>query len=254
MFSQVLNRKASFIASLAAVAVVGTGAIAPASQAATISLVPQQEGEVDLDNLACLTATCFTLDDSIFSSVTSEIDSSTQTRSYLFVDAKGTKNTYNDLVNGGTFTFGIKDLGTTEPEKQFWFRPVAVNPNGTLIEKGQLEVGTFTFEFAKVLSSLNLSFFDTEKENGTSFEVFYADNTSQVVTVAKGPDSNIQDFAFNNVSKIRLNLGERSGATGDGVTFQGTASVPEPGMVLGATVAAIAGIAGRRRQQAAPKA
>ena len=84
--------------------------------------------------------------------------------------------------------------------------------------------------------------------------MFYADNTSQVVTVAKGPDSNIQDFAFNNVSKIRLNLGERSGATGDGVTFQGTASVPEPGMVLGATVAAIAGIAGRRRQQAAPKA
>jgi hypothetical protein len=244
MFSDVLKCKLGLAS--AAASIMGGIVLAPAAQA--INLVPQQEGEVQLSNLDCLSGSCMTLDNSIFKSVISEKDSSTGGYSYLFVDRKGTENIYPDTVNGGTFVFNSVDLGTTEPENQYWFRPVATNKDGQLIEKSELEVGTFTFEFTKKLSELTLSFFDTEKKNGTSFTVFRDDQTSETFTVAKGPNSNIQTFTVQNVQKITLNLGERHGRTGDGVNFQATAaSVPEPSMALGAIATVIGGGLLRKR-------
>lgn len=252
MFSKVPKFNAGWVG-LAAISVLGLGLSAVPVQA--VNLVPQQEGEVQLDNLGCLTGTCLELDDSIFKSVVSEKDSSTGTYSYLFVDKKGTSNVYNDTINGGTFTFKSVDLGTTEPEGQYWFRPVAVNEYGQLLENGELEVGTFTFEFVNKLSELTLSFFDTEKGRGTtSFKVFYENGASEAFTVAKGPNSNIQTFTVNDIQKITLNLGERYGRTGDGVNFQGTASIPEPSMVLGAIAAMCGGGLLRKRPQSGTEA
>jgi hypothetical protein len=247
MFSRFLFPK-SVTLGLAATALIGVVAHPQSAQA--VNLVPQQEGEIKLTNLDCLTGQCIELDGSIFASIVSEKDSSTGTYSYLFVDQKGTENTYYDLKNNSQFTFGSVDLGTTEPEGQFWFRPVAVNQDGTLMENGELEVGTFTFQFAKTLSELNLSFFDTEKRGGTSFKVFYADGSDQSILVSKGPNSNLQTFSFSDVDKITLNLGERYGRTGDGVNFQGTATVPEPSVTLGAIAAMVGGgILSQRRSQ-----
>lgn len=262
MFSNFLHHQAGLMATCSTIAVVGVGIISPSAHA--INLVPQQEIEIQLykedggllTQMDCLTGVgnCLELDPSIFKSVISEVDKSTGTRSYLFVDSKGTENEYDDTVNGGKFTFGSVDLGTTEPEGQYWFRPVAVNSDGSLIEGGELEVGTFTFEFAKTLSELTLSFFDTETQPGTSFEVFYANATSEIITVDKASNSNIQEFTLSDVEKITLNLGEHYGRTGDGVNFQGTASVPEPSVALGAIAAVIGGGLLRRGRQAATEA
>lgn len=248
MFSKILNRKGSLAASVMTASVLSVGVLAPSAHA--ISLVPSAEGEIDLSNLDCLTTSCFQLDSSFFSSVVSEIDSSTGTRSYLFVDQKGTSNTYNDTVNGGMFTFGATDKGTTETPDYHWFRPVAVNPDGSLIEDGELEVGTFTFEFTRTLSELTLSFFDTEFKGGTSYSV----NGGEAVTVARGPNQNIQEVKLTNVDKITLNLGQRHGRTGDGVNIQGTASVPEPSLVLGAIAATVGGAVLRKRNKAVSEA
>jgi hypothetical protein len=235
-----------------AIALLGIGISAPAASA--INLVPQQEGEIQLTGMTCLTGAgnCIELDPSIFDSVVSEIDSSTGTKSYLFVDAKGTSNVYNDTVNDVTFNFGATDLGTTEPADQFWFRPVAVNADGSLMEGGELEVGTFTFDFAKTLSELTLSFFDTEKANGTSFTVYSAGRAPEEFVVEAGPNSNIREFTLSEVEKLTLNLGERYGRTGDGVNFQAV-TVPEPSMVVGAIAALIGGGVLRQSRQTASK-
>ncbi|MDB9526682.1 LEVG family PEP-CTERM protein [Oscillatoria sp. CS-180] len=249
IFSKVLHSKTGLAASLVTASVLGMTVLAPSAQA--FNLVPSAEGEIKTKDLGCLTGNdCFELDSNIFSSVTSEIDDSTGTRSYLFVDRKGTQNTYNDTVNGGTFTFGAVDSGTTESTEHYWFRPVAVNPDGSLIEGGELEVGTFTFEFTRMLSELNLSFFDTERSGTTSYSI----NGGDFVTIASGPDANIQDVALTDVKTITLNLGERFGRTGDGVNFNGTASVPEPSLVLGALAATAGGAVFRKRRQAQSEA
>lgn len=248
MFSKILNRKRSLAASFMTASVLSVGVLAPPAHA--INLVPSTEGEIDLNNLDCLTTSCFQVDSTFFSKIISEVDSSTGTRSYLFVDQKGTSNTYNDTVNGGMFTFGSADAGTTETTDYHWFRPVAVNPDGSLIEGGELEVGTFTFEFTRTLSELTLSFFDTEAKGGTSYSV----NGGDAVTIASGANQNIQEISLTNVDKITLNLGQRYGRTGDGVNIRGTASVPEPSLILGAIAATAGGAVLRKRGKTASEA
>lgn len=249
MFSHPLTFGTGQLIVGSAIALLGIATSAPVATA--VNLVPQQEGEIQLNGMTCLTGAgnCIELDDSIFDSVFSEVDDSTGTKSYLFVDAKGTENEYEDTINGGTFSFGRIDLGTTEPEDQFWFRPVAVNPDGSLVEDGELEVGTFTFDFAKTLPELTLSFFDTEKANTTSFIVQSAGQAPQEIFVEAGENENIRDFTLSEVERLTLNLGERHGRTGDGVNFQ-IATVPEPGMIVGAIAAFVGGGLLRRRQTA----
>ena len=250
MFSMILNHKVVATASLSAIAALAGGLFAPSAQA--INLVPQQEGEVKT-SLGCLTDDCFELDSELFYSVESHEVEALGTASYLFVDQKGTTNNYE--TKGGThFSFGSTDLGTTEPLYEHWFRPVAVDSDKNPIEGGELEVGSFTFTFKNVLSELNLSFFDTEDE-GTSFDVYYADGSSYGETVVlAGKNKNIQDFTLYGVKKIKLNLGNADSSkfrhTGDGVNFQGTATVPEPSMMLGAIAAIVGGGMLRQRRQA----
>ncbi|MEO1294335.1 MAG: LEVG family PEP-CTERM protein [Cyanobacteria bacterium J06636_16] len=216
------------------------------SVAQAFDLVPRQEGEVALSNKACLTSDCFSLSP-LIESVESLVDSSTGTRSSLFVDTQDTANDY------GVLKFSTRDVGTSSSEG-YWFRPVAFNEHGTAIEGGRLEVGTFRFTFAEVLETLTVSWFDAEKRGGTSYiaEIMTTHGiASDSDDVPNGRNGNTFTRQFNSVQSITLNLGGRQGGTGDGVSFQiSTERVPEPSLLMGAAVAAVMGGVARHKQKA----
>ncbi len=238
-------------------AIAGAGALSflviGAGPAQAISLVPQQEGEVNVGFTSALGGGDYLNLGPLFSSVESLVDPSTGTQSRLFVDRAGTNNTY------GGIRFLAKDIGTSEGSGDFWFRPVAMAANGInpLVENGQLEVGLFKFNFATVIQELNISWFDTEflnasKGQGTSYTVEYADGSTASEFISAGANNNLQSTTLNNVSSITLNLGERRGSTGDGVNFQmdgvpAPADVPEPSILLGLGALVAAGVVQRRR-------
>ncbi|NEQ43222.1 MAG: PEP-CTERM sorting domain-containing protein [Leptolyngbya sp. SIOISBB] len=240
-------KKVSCITPILAASAIGLGAIAPEAQAT--SLVPQQEGEVNVGLGTCLGSGCSYLTlDSIIQSVESLEDSSTGTKSRLFVDQAGTDNTY------GGIQFLSTDIGTSDGSGDFWFRPVAMDQHGTtpLVENGQLEVGTFEFTFSQVLGDLTVNWFDTERSGGTSYTAFDAQgDTIATGTIAAGSNGNVQETTLTNVKSIILNLGERKGRTGDGVNFQldSTVAVPEPGLMMGLGAFALAGGFGLRKRQ-----
>lgn len=231
------------VGAAASIGFIAAGMVAPSAFA--VSLVPQAEGEVNVGFESCLGDGCSYLDvDPLISSIESLTDDSTGTRSRLFVDAAGTDNTY------GGVQFLAKDIGTSEGSGDFWFRPVAMAEDGvnTLLENGQLEVGTFKFNFSRVITELNINWFDTERQGGTNYTVFDGDGLEIASgTVAAGANNNIFSSTFTNVGAIQLDLGERYGRTGDGVNFQ--VDVPEPGIILGLGAMVLAGTAGLRRKQ-----
>ncbi len=237
------------IAASIAVSAVATGLLAPAASA--FSFVPQQEGEVNVGFSNCLGTGCSYVSlNPMISSVTSQVDSSTGTRSRLFVDRAGTANTY------GGVQFLSTDLGTSDSAGAYWFRPVSMKSNGIdpKLEQGQLEVGTFRFDFASTLEYLSVRWFDVEYlqgNKGTGYTVGLSDGSTLSGMLAAGLNNNIQSQTFNHVSWIELNLGERANRTGDGVNFQAEGepeSVPEPGITLGLGALAIAGLT-RLRQR-----
>jgi hypothetical protein len=221
-----------------------------ASSASAFSLVPQQEGEVNVGLSDCLGTGCSYVPlNPVISSVESKVDSSTGTRSRLFVDRTGTANAYAGVQ------FLATDIGTADETGAYWFRPVSMQANGVdpKLEKGQLEVGTFRFNFASTLEYLNVRWFDVEYlrgNKGTGYTIGLSDGSTLTGMLATGPNKNIQSQTFNQVNWIELNLGERAGHTGDGVNFQAEGepeSVPEPGLTLGLGVLAIAGLTRLRK-------
>jgi len=222
-----------------------------ASPASAFSLVPQQEGEVNVGLGNCLGSGCSYLSlDPLLGSVDSLVDSSTGTRSRLFVDKFGTANTY------GGVQFLSKDIGTADETGDYWFRPVAMKSNGVdpKLEQGQLEVGTFRFNFASTLDLLNVRWFDVEYlkgDRGTSYTIGFSNGTTSSGMLLAGLQSNIQSQSFNNVSWIELNLGEKYARTGDGVNVQlegEPESVPEPGLVFGLGSMAVIGLLSRAKK------
>lgn len=242
-------RHTGAIASLVAAATVATGFMAPSASA--ISLVPQEEGEVDVGLGACLSPSSETGDPceylalpSSIASIESLVDDSTETKSRLFVDKSGTPNTY------GAVQFAPFDAGT--PQGEFWFRPAAMMADGVtpLLESGQLEVGTFKVNFAETLDSLTVRWFDTEYDGDTSFVVDGVFGSVSGVVPA-GPDMNIYEQTFTNVNMLTLDLGERGGffGTGDGVDFQlEKEGIPEPASTLGLGALALMGALGLRKR------
>lgn len=225
----------------------GTSSLLVGTQAQAISLVPQAEGQVNVGS-GCLT-TCLSLNP-LITSIQSLVDTTTGTRSLLFVDNLLTANTY------GAIQLQAGDVGTTPTG--YWFRPVEVQANGSHEENGQLEVGTFRFNFSKVIDSLKIAYFDTETRNTTGVfgGVLATDGTLSlgINPVPPGPNSNIQYQTWNNVSFITLKLGKDTQyGTGDGVDFQMSASVPEPtSMASFALVGIAGGLALRKRRTSAP--
>lgn len=244
-----LIARAGFAAPVLAASMIMTGSMTATAQA--FDLVPQQEGEIALDNKSCITGSCIELNP-IVKSVESLIDSSTGTQSSLFVDKYDTANNY------GAFGFRAKDVGTADTDGAYWFRPVAFNQDGSAIEGGELEVGTFKFTFARVLETLTVNWFDTEKKKGTSYIAEVETTNGSFLDrgfIPKGKDGNIFTKEFSNVKSITLDLGQRHRnprRTGDGVNFQVDAEpVPEPSVLLGVAAAAVAGGIARRKQQKA---
>ncbi|MFP4119784.1 MAG: LEVG family PEP-CTERM protein [Coleofasciculus sp.] len=241
-------RHTGTIASLVAAATVATGFMAPSASA--LSLVPQEEGEVDVGLGACLSPSSQTGDpctyltlSPLIGSIESLVDDSTGTKSRLFVDKSGTLNTY------GAVQFLPSDGGT--PQEGYWFRPAAMMADGVtpLKENGQLEVGTFKFNFDETLETLTVRWFDTELEGGTSFIVDgIFDSVSGVVPA--GPDMNIYEQTFTNVSMLTLDLGENTEpGTGDGVDFQlEKEGIPEPATTLGLGALGLMGALGLRKR------
>ncbi|MEC4803011.1 MAG: LEVG family PEP-CTERM protein [Jaaginema sp. PMC 1079.18] len=197
------------------------GAIAPSAFA--ISFVPQEEGEIDV-GLGCLN-TCITLDP-IIENIVSLTDSTTGSKSRLFVDNFSTNNDYGN----GLVKFFTTDAGTNH--QGFWFRPSEVTE-----ENGQLEVGTFEITFSNILSELTLDFFDTESWNTTGVLAINGVNLANPNFVASGSNGNIVSQTFTDVKSIVLKLGkDYASGTGDGVNFKlagEPAAVPEPASLLG---------------------
>ena len=231
-----LFRHSATVASLIAASTVTVGLMTPSASA----LVPQQEGEVDLLNLAPLDNSQVVTLPGLIASVES-IANPDGTFSRLFVDDLTTANDYSGIVQ-----FQAGDIGTV-PEG-FWYRPSEVEE-----ENGQLEVGTFKFVFTETLPELSVRYFDTESSNTTGvLDVFAGAETdgmlvSGVNPVPEGEDGNIYTQTWEDVSFITLKLGKDTGGTGDGVDFQ-LESVPEPGTVFGLGTLAMAGAFGLRKR------
>lgn len=229
---------AATVASVIAASTLTIGTLAPSASA--VSLVPQQEGEINVGFQNSLSGDDYLTLDPVIESIESIEDSSTGTKSRLFVDKAGTENIYGSLVKFLKF-----DIGTADRQESYWFRPVAMKNSTTpLVEKGQLEVGTFKFTFKETIDKLTLSWFDTEYVGGgTSYVV-----GSESGYVPAGKNNNIYSQTFTNVSSLLLNLGQAGSGTlvngnkvnwkGDGVLVTAEAeTVPEP-----ATVGALLGL------------
>ncbi len=198
------------------------------------SLVPKEEGEVEV-GLGCLT-TCISLP-SMIKEIVSETDTTTGSRSRLFVD-----DVLGSASNYGSVNLEQGDAGTNS--KGFWYRPVEETE-----EDGQLEVGTYTFYFKEVISELFVDFFDTERNNQTG--ILAINQTYNPWYIPKGSNGNLQTYSFLDVESITLKLGYDFGnGTGDGVNFRLATAVPEPATLLGLGVATVLGGCGLRKRSA----
>ncbi|NEO85763.1 MAG: PEP-CTERM sorting domain-containing protein [Spirulina sp. SIO3F2] len=234
--------------SLVAVATVATGIYA--TPALAFDFVPQQEGEIDV-GLGCYD-NCIQLDP-IFESIVSLTDSSSGSRSRLFVDNLSTANTYNAGGSNELF-FKTKDAGTNNGG--FFFRPSEYNEGSDYSEEtGQLEVGTYTFNFSRVISELSIDFFDTESR-GTGIMYLNGQDVRQAdgSWINPGGNNNLQTRTFFDVSSITVTFGNDSpNGTGDGVNFRlsGTPAnaAPEPFSMIGAGLALGAGALLKNRKK-----
>lgn len=213
-----------------------------ASASYAVSLVPDTEGELDV-GLGCPNAPelCISVDSIPFvGSVVSEVDQTTGSRSRLFLDDLATENVYEDPA-----LFFTSDRGTN-PEG-IWYRPVAFLGEEP-IEEGQLEVGTYTFNFDETLDELVIDYFDTETEDTTGVIAINGTSLDSPDWVPAGSDGNLFSQTFTDVDSITLKLGEYDPeginffAPGDGVRFQltATAAVPEPTTLFGLGVVGLA--------------
>ncbi|NJL57093.1 PEP-CTERM sorting domain-containing protein [bacterium] len=197
-----------------------------AAPASAIDLVPQQEGEVNV-GLGCYSDNCVALP-SFIKSIASLQDATSGTRSRLFVDVVSTANKY------GSTEFLSKDAGTNS--EGFWFRPSEYNEStGYSEEKGQLEVGTFTISFTKMMKELTVDFFDVEKAFNTGILAINGQSLETADFMNAGANSNIQSRTLSNVSSITLKLGwDDLNGTGDGANFRmDGVPVPEPASIFG---------------------
>lgn len=243
-------RHTGTVATVVATATLTTGILAP--QASAISLVPDAEGQVDINGGSCSLYPgnpCVTLDP-LIKSITSLADSTSGEKSLLFVDDLSTANSY-----GGGIELGSPDVGTNPNGGEYWFRPVLVSE-----ENGQLEVGTFEFVFSQTLDSLTAEFFDVETWRSTGvLKVNDQDVNQFVVGSANVGDGSLNSMSFTNVNSIVLKLGKDFlNNTGDGVDFRLTASlsvnpnttkVSEPSAVVGLGAVAVMGLLALRKRK-----
>ena len=246
LIARVKHMKVTILKSIMAVTTASIAFSGFATQASAVGLTPNQEGEV---NVGVEVEGAEYLSNDLFpfiESIVSEVDDTTGAKSRLFIDSFSTSNTY-----AGGVQLGTKDAGTNH--QGYWFRP-SEYVNGTSEENGQLEVGTFTFNFNTVFEDLTINWFDTEFNNSTGVTAINGVALENPNWVAKGSDSNIFTQTFSNIESITLKLGKDTvNGTGDGVNFQllgnpAPKSVPEPASLGGLAIVGLA-LAGRRKLQ-----
>lgn len=243
-----LVRNSTVAASLFAASAVTAGFLAPSASA--VSLVPQQEGQVQLTNIACENDPCIDTATLFGYTITSLDYDPNFDQSPLFVDRGATANTYS--FGGFNIRFPARDAGTnSEVTEEFWFRPVAIQ-NGRPVEGGALEIGRFKFDFSNTIDAMtvDLSFFDIE--DGFISGILEVNGEAFNGLLPGGPDDAIQTVTLENVSSFVVQLGNPNSPsfpnTGDGVLLQVEKSVPEPGTVLGlGTLAVTAALGSRKR-------
>ncbi|MEA5596517.1 LEVG family PEP-CTERM protein [Rivularia sp. UHCC 0363] len=252
-----------------AISTLGLGiATASISEAKAASLVPQQEGEIQLTNpdsdVSCITGSC--IDTTPFGYTVKSLDFNINAnhpnapqfgKSRLFVDDRSTPNDY-----GFGITFkgnSTKDAGTNPDKNEYWLRPQAniLDENGNLVafENGQLEVGLFEFVLQNTVSEVRLDFFDIEDSEFSG--IIQKVNGEDVVDIQNlllegGKDSNIQTLVLKDVKSFQVQLGKPGPnsnfrKTGDGVSLQ--VSVPESENVIGLSALAVAGVLTLKRRK-----
>jgi hypothetical protein len=248
--------------------------VAASASASAIDFVPQKQGEINV-GLGCLSgdSSCLELNP-LFANITSLEDSTSGTQSRLFVDYFGDGDRKITYGSGSSkVQFKTKDAGTNS--MGYWFRPsereVLRKGNGTpktdgdgnirfgTEETGQLEVGTYRFDFAKTLEAITIDFFDTESWHSTGVVALNGMELENPDYVAKGKDGNVVSRTFYNVSSLDLKLGfDKASGTGDGVNFRMRGvpmpepeAVPEPAAAVGLIAIAGLGLVRRHKGQAA---
>jgi len=230
------------VKTLAAVSTIGLGfATVSVGQAQAVSLVPQQEGEIQTTNGCKSDATCIDTSSLGYSVTSLAFDGFDP--SLLFSDDRGTANSH-----GLGIEFILNDEGTRPEAEQFWLRPVAFK-DGAVFEDGRLETGLFEFNFDENISEIKLDFFDVEYAESTKIFV----DGQLVKAVDNGPNSNIQSVVLKDLSSFTVQLGEPGGdfGTGDGVSL--SVSVPESENVIGLSALAVAGVITLKRRKRASK-
>jgi len=248
----IMSIQRRFYYSVAALAASITCVGAASSQAVAVDFVPQQQGEINV-GLGCL-EDCIELSP-IFESIISLEDASSGTKSRLFVDYFGDGDIQETYGSGSSkVLFKTRDVGTTA--EGFWFRPsertALTDGSFGTEETGQLEVGTYQFNFARELAEITIDFFDTESWNTTGVIAINGQALASPDYVAKGKDGNIVSQTFTNVNSLVLKLGNDTvSGTGDGVDFRmsgvPTQDVPEPTMALGLMAIAGLGLASKKK-------
>lgn len=244
---------------------IGFGIVSNASVASAGTLVPNQEGEVSLLGIGCrsdVTVTCIdttTVDPigyTVESYAFSASDGTQYGKSLLFVDDRGTEDTFT--VNGFGVKFLDEDEGTNPIVGEKWFRPMAIKNtsdkvSGKPIENGRLEVGLFNFVFESVIDTLELTYFDVE-DPGTL--ISNLNGIVQNINVTPGGNGSKTVVTLKNVTSFTTQLGFPKTSTfprtGDGVDLSLT-KVPEPGTVFSLGALAVGGLfaAGKRKKAAA---
>ena len=210
-----------------AVSTIGLGiATVSISEAQAASLTPNEEGEIQLTNLAsnanfnCLNSS-FCIDTTDASQV--PFTYSVKSLDYDF-DNKGpqfglsrlfsdNRSTTNSNLNQFGISFKATDEGTNPRLGQTWFRPVAYEQGATKpFENGRLEVGRFKFDFlGKTANEVRLDFFDVEDAGFSGILEVNEENLSGQalldLLLPAGPDSNIQTLVLKNVNNFRSSAG-----------------------------------------------
>ncbi|MBH8561187.1 LEVG family PEP-CTERM protein [Nostoc sp. CENA67] len=117
--------KLKVISKLIAASTISIGFLSIASTAHAVNLVPQQEGEIKLTNLTCLSNTspkCIDTSSGQYGYTVTSLNYDPQfSASRLFVDTKNTVNNYSQFG----IQFVAQDAGTNPALEEFWLRPVA---------------------------------------------------------------------------------------------------------------------------------
>lgn len=134
-------------------------------------------------------------------------------------------------------------------------RPVAIKKDGSIPEKGQLEIGRYEFTFDQAYEDLDLNFLDVETSGFSGILSVNGQPPAQLLP-AKA-NNKIQTLKLNNVKSFVVQLGIPVPLTnikpGDGVRLNGTATkpIPEPGTTMSLGVLAIAALFGLQKRNKA---